>query len=219
MAYPAKFLPRPGRSLWQFGLDGASRRHGSPRSSVALWLAILLCWTLCTIKAAPSPADKTAKSDGGQSSVPVEDSDFLNKATQSDLMVVAASKVASRKAGNASVRKFAKMMVEDHQTTMGERKKLAASKGVPVEGGLSLNNQTRLNKVKGAEGAEFDVDYVDLMVNEMQQSAMLYEHHLNFKGDDAVHQSASKTLPFLREHLKQAQTLQTELSSDPKKPQ
>lgn len=85
-------------------------------------------------------------------------------------------------------------------------------------GTVETTGQAR-DKAAGAEpwmsqsGKEFDKGFIDSAVKDHQKAIELFEKEANSGGDAQLKAFAGKTLPKLRDHLKQAQDLQQKLST------
>jgi putative membrane protein len=85
-------------------------------------------------------------------------------------------------------------------------------------GAVETTGQAR-DKAMGAEpwmsqtGKEFDKGFIDAAVTDHQKAIELFENEAERGGDAQLKAFARKTLPTLRNHLKQAQDLQQKLST------
>ena len=137
--------------------------------------------------------------------------DFAVKAADSGLAEVNASEVAQEKAQDQRVKDFAAMMVQDHTKTNEELKSLVAGKNITLPtapGEPHLKNIADLNSYSGAD---FDKEYMDLMVSDHEKAVSLFEDASEDVEDTELRAFAAKTLPALQKHLEQARTIRDAL--------
>ena len=139
------------------------------------------------------------------------DAEFAVKAADSGLAEVNASEVAQQKAQDQRVKDFAAMMVQDHTKTNEELKSLASSKNITLPtapGEAHLKNIADLNSYTGAD---FDKEYMDLMVADHEKAVNLFEDASEDVEDAELRAFAAKTLPALQKHLEHARTVRDAL--------
>src|SRR5690554_4613679 len=141
-----------------------------------------------------------------------DDADFAVKAADSGLAEVNASEVAQEKAQDQRVKDFAAMMIQDHTKANEELKTLAANKNITLPtapGEPHLKNIADLNSYTGAD---FDREYMDLMVDDHQKAVSLFEDAAEDAEDAEIRAFAAKTLPSLEKHLEHAKTIRDALN-------
>ncbi len=146
-----------------------------------------------------------------------QDTSFLKDAAEGGSAEVEGSKVALAQSGNADVKTFAQMMVDDHGKAGAELKGLADQKGVKVADTPSLTKKTEIKMLSERKGSSFDQHYADSIgVKAHQDTIKLFQKEVD-KGTDAdVKAWASKTLPALQHHLEAAQALKAKADAEPK---
>jgi len=140
-----------------------------------------------------------------------DDAEFAVKAADSGLAEVNASEVAQQKAQDQRVKDFAAMMVQDHTKANEELKMIAASKNITLPtapGEPHLKDIADLNEYTGAD---FDKEYMDLMVNNHEKAVSLFEDAADNAEDGEIKAYAAKTLPALQKHLEHAKTIRDAL--------
>ncbi len=125
----------------------------------------------------------------------------------SGMAEVELSRLALDKSQNAEVRQFAERMVTDHTRANEELQALAQKKGVSLPTTLDAEHQTAKQRLQGLSQAEFDRAYVDVMVKDHEAAVELFSEQAESASDGDVKSFAEKTLPILREHLKQIQVI------------
>jgi putative membrane protein len=140
-------------------------------------------------------------------------SEFIEKAGVGGQAEVEMGKLGAKKASNGQVKAFAKRMVTDHTKANGEL--LAAAKGKgEVPATRDAEHKAMMDKFQQQEaGKEFDRDYMEQMVKDHKEDVDLFETAADdAKLDAELRAYAKKTLPTLRDHLQQAQTIESKLT-------
>jgi len=93
------------------------------------------------------------------------DKDFVNDAAIAGMAEVELGRMASEKGASPDVKKFGKMMVDDH-TAAGDRlKAIATQHNVEWPAGLDDKHRDLRDKLAKLSGAEFDREYMSAMVD------------------------------------------------------
>jgi hypothetical protein len=88
-----------------------------------------------------------------------------------------------------------------------DRIKGDGSSDAPIPTALDSSHQSKLDKLKGLNGADFTKQYNDMQVSAHKDAVSLFERY-GKGGDNAkLKDWASKTLPALKHHLEMAQAL------------
>jgi putative membrane protein len=136
------------------------------------------------------------------------DREFAMKAASGGLMEVALGKLAATNASSPKVKEFGRMMVTDHTKANTELKALAKRKNITIPTTPIEHHQKHIDELKSKKGADFDIAYVDMMVDDHKEDVEKFEDEVK-KGNDAdVKAFASKTLPVLNKHLTSIKTIQ-----------
>jgi predicted outer membrane protein len=93
------------------------------------------------------------------------DRNLLSKAAISDLAEIELGKMALTKAKHPDVKKFAQSMVDEHTRSSTKLEKLAGNYGLTLPRGLD-DDHVELRDKLAREGADFDNEYVDAMIDE-----------------------------------------------------
>ncbi|QCR25154.1 DUF4142 domain-containing protein [Pontibacter sp. SGAir0037] len=141
-------------------------------------------------------------------------SDFMTKAASSNMLEVEAGKLAQQKAQNAQVKQYAQMMVSDHTKASEEMRSAATSKNIMLPDSMSSEHQDKLQSLRDKTGAEFDRDYMDMMVSSHDETISLFEDAAENLEDPDVKSMASAKLPTLRQHREQAQQIKDALGNN-----
>ena len=146
-----------------------------------------------------------------------QDKSFLKDAAEGANAEVSASQLALTQSGNADVKTFAQMMVDEHGKAGSELKGLAEQKGVKVSDTPSTLKKAEIKMLSERKGSSFDQHYADSIgVKAHADTIKLFQKEVD-KGTDAdVKAWASKTLPALQHHLEAAQALRAKADAEPK---
>jgi putative membrane protein len=147
-----------------------------------------------------------------QSSASVQE--FVAKAGTSGLAEVEMGELGAKKAKNGQVEAFAKRMVADHTKANQELQTAIKGKGVQVPSSRTGMHKAMVEKFQQQDaGKNFDRDYMEQMVEDHKAAVELFENAADDeKFDLDLRAYAKRTLPTLRDHLKQAQTIQSKLA-------
>jgi putative membrane protein len=153
-------------------------------------------------------AGPSAHQAGQQSQLEGEDRRFLENAVQGSFAEIQGSQLALEKTKSPDVKKFAQMMIQDHEKMGKEAAKLASSKGLTPPTGPSAMQVTEITALKALSGGAFDAMYVNRIgVASHEATVEMFEKASREAHDADVKALATEALPKLREHLKMAQAL------------
>ena len=133
-----------------------------------------------------------------------DDQEFVTKAAEAGIAEVNLGNLASSKATNADVKKFAGTMVTDHGKANDDLKSLASSKGITLPTGPGKEGEDAMGKLSAKSGADFDKDYMKEMVGAHEKAVKLFEKESKDAKDADLKTWATNTLPTLKKHLEMA---------------
>ena len=138
-------------------------------------------------------------------SVPRQDDNaFAMTVAQNGMAEVALAKLALQKSKNADVKKFAQRVITDHTKVGQELKKIATAKNITLPAEVKPEQQETHDRFMKLSGAEFDREFMTLMVENHEKSITAFEAESNNGTDAELKAFAGNTLPTLREHLQMA---------------
>jgi putative membrane protein len=157
---------------------------------------------------APRPAEGPATKTGSAS-----DSDFVTQASKAGAKEVELGRLAAKQALNADVKAFASRMVTDHSKASDELTALAKKHGVALPPAATLDTEKKAaaDKLVTLQGAAFDRAYMEQMVTAHRAAVELFERESKEGTNAELKAFAAKTLPTVRDHLKQATALQAKV--------
>ena len=94
---------------------------------------------------------------------------FINDMTIVGLTEVQLGKLATERAASADVKAFGQMMVKDHSQAGDELKKVASQLKIQPPTQLDQKHKDLVDKLSKLQGAEFDREYVNAMVQGHQE--------------------------------------------------
>jgi len=164
----------------------------------------------CILLAGPALAQSAGEKTGVNSALGISPTtaDFVKEVAISDMFEVESNKLAQAK-GNAPEKAFAAQMVTDHTKTSTELKGLVSSGKVKAElpTALDSSHQSKLDKLKGADGKDFSSDFDSMQVSAHKDAVSLFERYAKRGDNPELKNWAGKTLPALKHHLAMAQGL------------
>jgi putative membrane protein len=172
-------------------------------------LLLAAAFTLFTVSA---HAQSLSEKSGVNSALGVSPStqDFVTKAAVGDMFEIESSKLAQERA-DAAGKTFAARMIKDHTETSDELKALVSSGKVKatLPGALDKSHQSKLDKLKGLNGAQFDRQYDDMQRSAHKDAVSMFDRYAKRGDNSDLKAFASKHLPHLQEHRQMAQDLKT----------
>ena len=144
--------------------------------------------------------DSTMKND--------DNAEFLTDAAGGGMLEVQLGQLAKTNAASKAVKDFGAMMVRDHSNANAQLKTLASKKNVALPATLPDKLQKHVDDLSKKTGADFDKDYINLMVDDHQDDIKMFEKCAKSDKEDAdIKTFAAKTLPTLYKHLDAAKAL------------
>ncbi len=170
--------------------------------------AALLATCLFTVPAAAQSAGERTGINAALGVTPKTE-DFVKEVATSDMFEIESSKLAAQDAQDAAIKTFASQMVTDHSKTSSELKSLVSTGTAKVELPAAMDgaHQSKLDKLKGLKGAEFDKQYVSDQQAAHKDAVSLFERYAKGGDHPDLKVWAGKTLPALRHHQEMAAKL------------
>jgi putative membrane protein len=217
------------------------------------WVGIGAAVAILTVSAIASPVygqEPGAQSgkDKGTAQRPVETSPqaarsdaqaFVNDMTIAGLAEVQLGKMATERAANPDVKAFGQMMVDDHTKAGNELKQVASQLKLQQPAQLDQKHKQLADKLSQLQGADFDREYMNAMVQGHQEVLGKLRARADIKvpapgaaagqhaagehpagagspavghGEQALTQWAAKALPTVQKHLDRAREVQKEVA-------
>jgi putative membrane protein len=140
-----------------------------------------------------------------------DDSQYLVDQAEINLEEIEIGKLAQTKSTNAEVKKFGKMLVDEHTKSASEVSTLAKTKNFTLPTSLTENGQDKFNKLNEKSGVDFDKKFADMMVDGHEKAIDKIKKAAENAKDADVRQWATNSIPVLTTHLEHAKVLKESL--------
>jgi putative membrane protein len=135
--------------------------------SIALVAAITLGCNANDSRDANAPSGSAVGTAGtnDRNAVSAGDRDFVRDVSVANMAEIELGRMASERGANAAVKKFGQMMVDDHTKASDKLKPIASQHNIPLATELDDKHRDLRDKLSKLQGAEFDREYMDAMVD------------------------------------------------------
>ena len=130
----------------------------------------------------------------------MQDPVFLMNAASSNMLEIRLGQMAAQKATKPDVRKFAQMMVSQHNNSSQELKAIASPLGIKMPQTMMPVHQALADQLTDKRGKDFDNAYLDIMEKAHKMDIAMFEVKSQAAETPSVQAFATKTLPILRSH-------------------
>jgi putative membrane protein len=107
------------------------------------------------------------------------DRDFVHDVTIANMAEIELGRLATERGVNPEVKKFARMMVDDHTKAGNQLKSVASRHNIEVPNQLDDKHNDLRDKLSKLQGADFDREYIDAMVDGHQDVADKLESRID----------------------------------------
>jgi putative membrane protein len=183
-----------------------------------LLLVLAISAVICSAASGQDPTEKTDPttpnpSEDRTSKGATSDQSFLKEAVAGGLAEVELGQLAAEKASNPEVKKFAERMVTDHGKANDQLKEIAAQKGINLPTEPSAKHKATKERLSKLSGDEFDKAYMSDMLSDHKKDVAAFRKESTEGEDPVLKQFATKTLPTLEDHLKEAESIRPKLTA------
>jgi len=133
--------------------------------------------------------------------------DFMKKAAEGGMMEVDLGNIAMKNSSTQQIKDFGKMMVDDHSQVNQELKALASVKNIGLPTMVGSDKQDKIDKLSKENGAEFDKDYVSMMIDDHKKDIDEFKDAQDKANDPDIKAFLDKTIPVLQKHLDAIQAI------------
>lgn len=137
--------------------------------------------------------------------------EFVDDATQGGLKEVELGKLAQKKALSQQVRDYGKMMEKEHGDANDKLKPVLQTLGFNAPTTLSKEHQDVVDRLTKLSGNEFDKEYMTEMVNDHKDDVDDFETAQKNLPASEIKTWVDNTLPVLRNHVQQAESLRDQI--------
>ncbi|WP_264551183.1 DUF4142 domain-containing protein [Flavobacterium sp. N2038] len=128
-----------------------------------------------------------------------------------NLAEIEIGKLAQQKSSNAEVKKFGKMLVDEHTKSASEVSALAKAKNFTLPTSLTEEGQDEYNKLSEKTGVDFDKKFADMMIDGHEKAIDKLQKASKDATDNDVRLWASNNIAGLTAHLEHAKMLKQNL--------
>jgi predicted outer membrane protein len=146
------------------------------------------------------------------------DQQFVSMAATGGLVEVELGRLATQRAGRASVQRFGERMITDHGAMNGELAQIAARKGMNVPTTVGDAHRQDIDRLARLSGHDFDRAYMQHMVTDHVKDIAHFERQAQAGTDPELKALAANALPVLRQHLEMAKNINTQVVLGPTEP-
>ena len=137
------------------------------------------------------------------------DATFVQKAAEGGMLEVDLGKIALKKGESQEVKKYAKMMVDDHTKVNGELMGLAKKNKYTVPAQLGQTKKMMADSLISQTGNTFDMLYMNMMIASHEETIGLFQDESTGGQDADLKKWATAKIPALKHHLEMAKKLFT----------
>lgn len=138
------------------------------------------------------------------------DTRFIKNAADGNMIEINLSKLAEKKATSESVKQFAKKIEDYHTNAYQQLRDLPETSKIETGTGTDEYRQ-KLIDLNSLSGSSFDKEYIKLMIEDHQRDIAEFQNALTTVQNSGLKSWINSTLPTLKEHLQEAQDIQSEL--------
>jgi putative membrane protein len=154
----------------------------------------------------------TQTSDSGSTSQ-AADATFAKKAASGGMAEVKLGQLAQEKGSSKAVKEFGKRMENDHSKAGDQLKDVASKNNIDLPADMDKKDQATYDHLSKLSGAEFDRVYAQHMVTDHEKDVEEFKKEASTGKNPDVKSFASKTLPTLQDHLRQAREMEKSVSA------
>jgi len=140
------------------------------------------------------------------------DQRFLVRATEMKYEQIYLGKLVQQRSGSEEVRQLAKMIEESNREEKSSIASLAIMKSIGVPSAATKNALDAYDKLNEASVEDFDVTYLDQVIQGYKEAINLFENATRENLDPEIHSLALAMLPDMRNHLSKAMELNTHMN-------
>lgn len=140
-----------------------------------------------------------------------DDSEFLVDAAEINLAEIEIGKLAQTKSTNPEVKKFGKMLVDEHTKSAAEVKAIADKRNFSLPTSLTEEGKDEYDKLNEKTGTDFDKKFADMMVDGHEKAIDKFTKASEHANDQEIKTWASNNVTALTAHLQHAKLLKQAL--------
>lgn len=153
----------------------------------------------------------TSLSFANESKIQQVDINFATEAAQGGISEVKMGKLGRDRAQNANVKKYAEVLISDHEKANNSLKNIAENEKIELPKDTSKSQQEHYSLLEGFDSSKFDKNFIGHMIADHKKAIELFETQVQRGSNPKLKSFASETLPTLKAHLEKAQAIENEL--------
>ena len=158
--------------------------------------------------AAASPTAAPVRSESPRQ----DDGAFAMNGAQANMAEIALGRLALQKSQNAEVKRFVQRLIADHTKANNALKPIASKKNITLPADVKPEQKETYDRLAKLSGAEFDREFMALMVTNHQKSEAAYQAESTKGTDPELKAFATTILPTIQEHLRMSQEIASKLT-------
>lgn len=153
------------------------------------------------VAAAGTMAAPIDEAPAGTPATPTDAAGYVAKAGAGDMWEIESSKALLAKSGNAEVKRFAQMMIDQHGQSTAKIKAAASASGLEVAPPkLDIDQQKMLDEIKAADAAGIDAIYLTHQRTAHGAALALHNAYATNGDADALKKAAAEIVPVVEKH-------------------
>lgn len=156
----------------------------------------------------------SGNTQSGNSKLSSADKTFLDQDARGVAYELQISKMAAQKATNQNVRKYAEMVVNDHEKYNPELHKVAEQNGLTLPTSPDQEQQNRIDHLQKLNGTAFDQAYVQDVKQDNERDVNEDQKEINSTQNQQVKQFVEQFQQMDQKHTQDAKNLQASGSSN-----
>ncbi|HEY7210083.1 MAG TPA: DUF4142 domain-containing protein [Bryobacteraceae bacterium] len=136
------------------------------------------------------------------------DSHFAREAASGGMTEVKLGQLAQSNGSSSAVKDFGKRMETDHSKANDELKSVAEREHLQLPSEANNADQAAYDRLSKLQGTAFDKAYARAMVRDHEKDVAAFEKEASSGTNQQIKDFAQRTLPTLKEHLKQAKEME-----------
>ncbi len=141
-----------------------------------------------------------------------DDADFIRETIAKNYEEIKLAGLAVRKSTNAEVQQIARMLEQDHQTTMQQLQTLANNKSLALPPVDSMDVLKEVDDMGKKNAMKFDKEWCKEMSDAHEETIRKFEKASNNITDADLRVWITQTLPTLKQHYSQLEACRKKLS-------
>lgn len=164
------------------------------------------CLMMLVLSVSEAVAQRTTSAE-----INPEDALFLKQAVYHADWMIVLGQLAQKQAASLSVRSYGASMVEGYSKELEELNRLARLKNIPLLPDLHVGRQNTTHYFSRKVGADFDRNYISLMVEENRSHVNACQQAIKSVQDDDIRALALANIDKLKAYVDLAHQILTDL--------